>query len=153
MRLHRAHEFGGVASFGPMLEQGDLLLRRHRFQSWIVIEKTLEGRHERRSARMLEVNERKIVVNHAEFLESLMCARTRLPRRRQHSAINFRALIAGPAKRFAPGREGEDWLIRGDPDIAFLEWDFVKIRLKKTRPPEIIDGLSRGHARADLPES
>ena len=55
-------------------------------------EKTLDRGHERRAPSRLEKNQREIVMDHAELLQSLIGARARPARDHQHHAKNIRAL-------------------------------------------------------------
>ena len=51
--------------------------------------KSLERRHEGRAAGVLEINQRQIVVNDPQFLQSLVSARTQLLREQHHPPKNF----------------------------------------------------------------
>src|SRR5205085_1686808 len=101
---------------------------------------------------MLEINQREVVVNDAEFLQPLKQTWVESTRDRQHPPVKFRALVSGPAERFAPSGERQRGPIRANPRVPFLERDLVNIGLEKTRAPKIIHGLRDRGARADFTE-
>ena len=104
MLLHGARQLGGIASCCPILEQRHLLLRRHRLQRRVVIEKTLNGGHERRAPGKFEENQREIVVDNAELFESSVRAWARPARHGEHRAVNIRPLSTSAAQRLPPRR-------------------------------------------------
>ena len=127
-----------------------LSLRGERLQARIVFEKTLERLHEGRAAAMLQIDDRQIVLGHAELFQALVHTRAGLPRHGEHVPVNFVPLRTRAAQGFPPRSDGKRRLRRGNPDDPLFERDFVKIGFEKPRTAEILHRFGNRHPGADL---
>src|SRR5947207_7313746 len=142
MRLNSAGQLVEIAAIRPQRKESDLLFTGEGLQIRVLLEKAMKSGHEIRASRALEIDERQIVVDHADFFEAPIHSWTGLGAEREHMAVHFGLLHAGAPQRFPPGCDGKGRFSR-QPDDAFLIGNFVGIWLEKAHPPKIIQHIRR----------
>src|SRR5205085_10849409 len=103
MRLNGAGQLVEIAAVRPQRKEPDLLFTGEGLQIRIPLEKAMKSGHEIRASRALEIDERQIVVDHADFFEAPIYSWTVLGAEREHMAVDFGLLHAGSPQRLPPG--------------------------------------------------